>query len=114
MIQKVLSILLLSGVFGGSTRYDENAKIEDVRGGVELTVTYPPTLVSLLDSSGQIKAKLGNFGHIQYGTAMHVEFFYPQANPSGCTSFLKSFKQNSIVMVDAGGCPVTTKVRNIE
>jgi hypothetical protein len=47
-----------------STTYDEDAKIQDVRGGVELLVTYPPNLVDTIGNRGKIETKLGNFGHI--------------------------------------------------
>ena len=39
-------------------------KVEDVRGGSKLTVTYPPNLVDLVGSKGLVKSSLGNFGHI--------------------------------------------------
>jgi len=39
-------------------------KVEDIRGGSKLTVTYPPNLIDLIGSSGHIKSSLGNFGHI--------------------------------------------------
>jgi len=34
---------------GKDVVYDQNAVIEDVRGGVSLKVTYPPNLVDTLD-----------------------------------------------------------------
>ena len=46
------------------TKYDADKKIDDVRGGVKLMVTYPPNLVDTLGDLGQIETKLGNFGHI--------------------------------------------------
>lgn len=44
------------------------------------------------------------------------ELVYPEniTESNGCTPFKKFFKKNSLVLVDAGGCPITTKVRNIE
>jgi hypothetical protein len=39
---------------------------------------------------------------------------YPEKNRQGCEPFKRFFEPNTMVMVDAGGCPVTTKVRNIE
>lgn len=39
-------------------------KVEDIRGGSKLTVTYPPNLVDLIGAKGHIKSSLGNFGHI--------------------------------------------------
>jgi len=46
-----------------NVKYDIDAKIYDVRKGVSLTVTYPPNLVDTL-AGGELKASLGNFGHI--------------------------------------------------
>ena len=88
--------------------------IEDVRGGVQLTATYPPALVDALGNNGEITSKLGNFGHINYGTSMHVSLVHPPKNPKGCSRFKRTFSPNTMVMVEAGGCPITTKVRNIE
>jgi len=114
MIKNICNSILASIALAGSTRFDENAVIEDVRGGVQLTASYPPSLIEALGHNGQIAAKLGNFGHITYGSSMHVSYFYPSENRKGCLPFAKAFPQNSMVLVDAGACPVTTKVRNIE
>jgi hypothetical protein len=42
----------------------KSKKVEDIRGGSKLSVTYPPNLVDLVGSKGHIKSSLGNFGHI--------------------------------------------------
>lgn len=39
---------------------------------------------------------------------------FPEKNPQGCQPFIKFFQPNTMVLVNAGGCPVTQKVRNIE
>lgn len=115
MIQRFCNTLLLStAALAGSTRFDENAVIEDVRGGVVLTATYPPALVEALGYNAEIETKLGNFGHINYGSSMHVTYQHRDKNPKGCSPFKVAFPANSMVLVDAGGCAVTTKVRNIE
>ena len=89
-------------------------KVEDVRGGSKLSVTYPPNLVDLIGSQGHIKSSLGNFGHIQYGTNIVGQLKYDSSNTQGCTPFNKTFSNQGLILVFAGGCPVTTKVRNIE
>lgn len=66
----VFGALLCAYTQAAKGKYDEDLKIEDVRGGVSLTATYPPNLVDTLGNRGQINVKLGNFGHIQYGTSM--------------------------------------------
>ena len=87
------------------------SKTKDVRGGTSLKVIYPPCLADLLD---EIPVSLGNFGHIQYGTVLKATLVTPEENTNGCSSFSKFFPPNSMVLVDSGGCPITTKVRNIE
>jgi hypothetical protein len=77
-------------------------------------VTYPPNLVDTIGNKGQIQTKLGNFGHIQYGTTLTAMLVFPGHNTQGCQTFNKFFEQNAMILVEAGGCPVTTKVRNIE
>jgi hypothetical protein len=57
---------------------------------------------------------LGNFGHIQYGTTINAVLVYREDNTHGCEDFTKFFEANQMVLVQAGSCPVTTKVRNIE
>jgi hypothetical protein len=39
---------------------------------------------------------------------------FVEENNWGCKPFKKFFDSNSMVLVDAGKCPVTEKVRNIE
>lgn len=39
---------------------------------------------------------------------------YPERNTNACKPFKKFFSTNAMVLVDAGGCTVTEKVRNIE
>lgn len=63
---------------------------------------------------GALDVKLGNFGHIQYGTTIMANLVYSEKNSMGCTTFSNHFESNSMVIVDAGGCPITQKVRNIE
>jgi hypothetical protein len=57
---------------------------------------------------------MGNFGHIQYGTTINANLVYSDKNKNGCAAYKKFFSSNSMVLVDAGGCPITQKVRNIE
>lgn len=93
-------------------------KIKDIRGGSKLIVTYPPNLVDLLGyyagSKGNIKASLGNFGHIQYGTNIVGQLKYDPSNTQGCTPFNNTFSNQGLILVFAGGCTLTAKVRNIE
>lgn len=67
MFAKIATLLTAALLVVGSladTRYNDRDKIEDVRGGVSLQVTYPPDLVSFVDNSGKLTTRLGNFGHI--------------------------------------------------
>ena len=58
---------------------------------------------------------LGNFGHIQYGTTIGSHLTYDATNIQGCLPFESYFPHGKkIVLVEAGGCPITQKVRNIE
>lgn len=100
-------------IVSATTKYDEKTPIIDVRGGTTLKVTYPPNVVDSLNG-GNLNVILGNFGHIQYGSTITATMMYPDKNHDGCLPFKKAFTSNSIVLVDAGSCPVTTKVRNIE
>lgn len=105
-------ILILSAAFA-----QENEQlIKDVRGGAKLFVTYPPSLKDLVGGgSGLMKSSLGNFGHIQYGTTIGSHLNYDANNTQGCDPFISTFPTGQkIVLVEAGGCPVTQKVRNIE
>ena len=77
-------------------------------------MTYPPNLVDLVGSKGLIKSSLGNFGHIQYGTTVTGQLRYDYNNTQGCVPFDKHFNGTGFILVFAGGCPITTKVRNIE
>lgn len=62
-----------------------------------------------------MKSSLGNFGHIQYGTTIGSHLNYDANNTQGCDPFISTFPTGQkIVLVEAGGCPVTQKVRNIE
>ena len=61
MISRLLALLTSAAL--ASVKYDEDTPITDVRGGVQLQVTYPPNLVDSLDG-GFLTVKLGNFGHI--------------------------------------------------
>ena len=59
---------------------------------------------------------LGNFGHLKYGSSFMTEVIYPEhkEEQNGCQPFKHFFEKNVTVLVDAGACPITTKVRNIE
>lgn len=39
---------------------------------------------------------------------------YDKDNSNGCEPFIQHFDKTGFVLVNAGGCPITTKVRNIE
>ena len=103
---KTLAMLLALAYAGTSIT-------KDTRGGATLKVTHPPKLVSSFNL-GEVKNSLGNFGHIQYGSTILAPLHYPETNKDGCEPFEAFFDQRYIVMVDAGDCPITTKVRNIE
>lgn len=108
------TILLLAAAVTARLWFNEETVKRDVRGGVSLKAVYPPGVVKNLGDDGEITASLGNFGHIQYGTTVTANVVHPHENPTGCTEFKKFFAKNQMVLVDAGECPVTTKVRNIE
>jgi ribosomal protein L14 len=91
----------------------QSAPIKEVRGGATLSVSYPPDVISALGSK-DIPVSLGNFGHIQYGSTIHASLVRPLNNTKACDTFETFFGKNSIVLVDAGDCPITTKVRHIE
>jgi hypothetical protein len=59
MIRKFIA--LIGSVTAAAGQYDMSPV--EVSSGATLTVTYPPNLVDTLDG-GNIKANLGNFGHI--------------------------------------------------
>ena len=52
MLHKIATLITLAVCCGADTRYNNQDKIEDVRGGVTLQVTYPPDLVSSFETSG--------------------------------------------------------------
>lgn len=82
--------------------------------GATLRVTHPPDLISHFGFSGTVRTSLGNFGHITYGTTMLAPLVHPDHNQNGCEPFLTFFEERCFVLVDAGDCPITTKVRHIE
>ena len=84
MLHKIATLITLAVLCSADTRYNNQDKIEDVRGGVTLQVTYPPDLVSSFEKSGKLTTKLGNFGHIQYGTAITCTLAYDPDNEQGC------------------------------
>lgn len=93
----------------------------DQRGGAKLTVLSPKTLHSKLGNyttnDNSMRVSLGNFGHIRYGSSVSGELVYFEGSDderTGCAPYTTFFKKNSLVLVDAGSCTITTKVRNIE
>jgi hypothetical protein len=90
-----------------------------------IQVIHPKQLKSDLRNDGFIKASLGNFGHIQYGSSTIGRVFYPVMNTDGCREFVLDDMEPDfysrldedmlpIVMVDRGTCSFVQKVRNIE
>ena len=119
MIRTVLLTLssmffAVSAQFKKSSDYVFTNSVEDIRGGASLRVTYPPSLVQTLGPGGLLKSSLGNFGHIQYGSTISAHLTYSPENVRGCEPFNNYFEKNRMVLVQAGECPITTKVRNIE
>lgn len=82
------------------------------RSGTKLKITHPSSLANKY-VDGLIKSSLGNFGHIKYGQTIHANVYYPEDNQNGCKPFSSMFSQRFMVLVDAGKCTITTKVRNI-
>lgn len=76
-------------------------------------MTHPIELVDKL-GGGNVAVSLGNFGHIQYGTTINAQLYRPDHNEKACKKFDTFFPANSMVLVDAGKCPITQKVRHIE
>jgi hypothetical protein len=115
MNKNLTCLLLIFMASYAQQEYRDQSKIKDVRGGAKLHVTYPPSLKEALGGTGQLKVSLGNFGHIQYGTTIGSHLTYNATNIQGCLPFESYFPHgHKIVLVEAGGCPITQKVRNIE
>lgn len=108
-----LIVLLCPLVASTFLNADDFAKVPDVRGGATLQITDPKSLVDAT-KGGMLDISLGNFGHIQYGSTIMGTLVFPETNQWGCKPFTEFFKGNSLVLVEAGECPITTKVRNIE
>lgn len=90
-----------------------------------IQVMHPKDLKKKLKNDGYIKASLGNFGHIMYGSSILGRVYYPLNNTDGCRpyrneDFPASFfadeesDLNPIIMADRGNCTFVSKVRNIE
>ena len=90
-----------------------------------IQIIHPKQLKNDLRNDGFIKASLGNFGHIQYGSSTLGRVYYPVMNTDGCRAFViddmvpefyRSEEQDlsPVVMVDRGSCSFVQKVRNIE
>ena len=111
-------VAILQSVMSSSSKdsyvYDLEKPITDVRGGVALKVTYPTEVQNAIGNKGSMDVILGNFGHIQYGTSIQGELIYPADNPYGCDKYTQFFKGTHFVLVKAGACSITTKVRNVE
>lgn len=92
-----------------------------------IQIMHPKELKQKLGTrgDGQIKASLGNFGHILYGSSILGQLIYPKRNTDGCRDFSGDdfftdiFGQSSselqpVIMVDRGTCSFVAKVRNLE
>ena len=90
-----------------------------------IQVMHPKDLKKKLKNDGFIKASLGNFGHIMYGSSILGRVYYSLNNTDGCRpyridDFPPSFfadeesDLNPIIMADRGNCSFVSKVRNIE
>ena len=90
-----------------------------------IQVMHPQDLKKKLKNDGFIKASLGNFGHIMYGSSILGRVYFPLNNTDGCRpyrneDFPSSFfadeesDLNPIIMADRGNCSFVSKVRNIE
>lgn len=53
-----------------------------------IQIIHPKQLKSELKNDGFIKASLGNFGHITYGSSTLGRLFYPVMNTNGCREFV--------------------------
>jgi hypothetical protein len=82
------------------------ADLVDSRGGATLKITHPPGVKSMF-KDGRVKASLGNFGHIQYGSTLIAALMHPTDNSNGCDVFPSFFQHKAIILVDAGGCTIT-------
>ena len=81
------------------------------------------------DENGFIEAGMANFGHIDYGSSILGQVFFPLKNKDGCKPFdqtmfdnfaVEAIFQNKItlelpvIMLERGQCTFVTKVRNVE
>jgi hypothetical protein len=110
---KILSLLaVVSSAQYQPQNFDNHAPV-DVRGGASLQVIHPPELAKKV-GNGFIEVSLGNFGDIVYGTSVTGNVHIPEENKKGCEPFAAPFPNNVMVLVQAGHCPITTKVRYVE
>jgi hypothetical protein len=86
-----------------------------------LTIIDPPTLISQLGGNATIKYSLAKFGDVPYNTNVLGQLYYPEPH-NGChpfdrTGIFFSYNyerdpaNNPIIVVDRGGCVLTTKAK---
>ena len=101
----------------------------------DVKIIHPTALVESISNynhdngvweDGLLRASLGNFGEINYGTTIRGRVHYPITNQDGCTPFepthfngehlRRSAEEGSspIIMVDRGVCKFVEKARHIQ
>lgn len=63
----------------------------------ELKVMSPVSLAQTIGNDGDIKASLGNFGHLNYGATQIGRVVMPKNNSYGCQPFNNSDFNHSLV-----------------
>jgi len=88
-------------------------------------VVSPGELSNQFAKNGEVTARLGNYGHINYGGSVYGKLHLPLSNLDGCKPFEKSMFDNDqlfdepndrrpIALLDHGGCTHVVKTWNAQ